>query len=213
MHKNIYVDFDDVICETARDLSALADKLYGIKVPYPEISAFDLHEAFGLNDDQYHRLMAIAHSRKFVLGYKETPGASETLNKWIDEGFNVEIVTGRPFVTASASREWLDAHGLSRLPVIHVDKYGREPPPTSPDAPRALSVAEFALRHYDFAVEDSPTALAHLEKLPNCITAVFARPWNAKIKFATSSFIRCENWLAVDNLLVSEFAEFASLRS
>ena len=46
----VYVDFDDVICETARDLSALAERLYAIRVPYPAIRAFDLHDAFGLDD-------------------------------------------------------------------------------------------------------------------------------------------------------------------
>ena len=73
---NIYVDFDDVICETARDLSALAARLYGIEAPYDTIKAFDLHEAFGLNEDQYLRLMAVAHSREIILGYTETPGAT-----------------------------------------------------------------------------------------------------------------------------------------
>ncbi len=198
----IYVDFDDVICETARDLSALADSLFGIRVPYPEIRAFDLHEAFGLDDAQYRRLMGKAHSREFVMGYAETPGASATLLRWLDGGHDVEVVTGRPFVTAGASRDWLDAHGLSRLPVIHVDKYGREPP-AAPGAPRALTLAEFALRRYDFAVEDSPPALGHLAKMEGCLTAVFARPWNAGTPLAPGQFVRCANWAEVDALLQS----------
>ena len=198
----IYVDFDDVICETARDLSALALRLYGIRVPYPAIRAFDLHEAFGLNDAQYHRLMAEAHSREFVLGYAETPGASATLNKWVDEDREVEIVTGRPFITAAASRDWLDAHGLARLPIIHVDKYGREPP-SPPGAPRALTLGEFALRRYDFAVEDSPPALKHLEGMEGGLTAVFARPWNARAPLASPQFVRCADWTEVDALLRS----------
>ena len=193
----VYVDFDDVICETARDLSALALRLYGIRVPYLAIRAFDLHEAFGLDDAQYLRLMAEAHSREFVLGYAETPGAAATLNKWVDEGHEVEIVTGRPFITAAASREWLDAHGLSRLPIIHVDKYGREPP-AAPGAPRALTLEEFAVRQYDFAVEDSPAALAHLAKMGSCLTAVFSRPWNVGTPLPTDAFVRCANWTEVD---------------
>ncbi len=193
----VYVDFDDVICETARDLSALAERLYGIRVPYPAICAFDLHEAFGLDDAQYRRLMAVAHSREFVLGYAETPGAAATLNRWLDAGIRVEVVTGRPFLTADASRDWLVAHGLSRLPIVHVDKYGREPP-AAPGALRALTVEEFAVRHYDFAVEDSPAALAHLGKMAGCLTAVFARPWNARTPLPSEAFVRCANWAEVD---------------
>ena len=200
----VYVDFDDVICETARDLSALAERLYAIRVPYPAIRAFDLHEAFGLDDAQYRRLMAAAHSREFVLGYAETPGAAATLNRWADAGIDVEIVTGRPFLTAASSRDWLAAHGLARLPVVHVDKYGREPP-AAPGAPRALTLAEFAARHYDFAVEDSPAALAHLAKMEGCLTAVFARPWNARTPLPSDAFVRCADWGEVDALLRARF--------
>lgn len=198
---NIYVDFDDVICETARNLSEIAERLYGIKVAYPDIAAFDLHEAFGLDDARYHELMAVAHSREEILRYAETDGAADTLNKWIDDGHTVEIVTGRPFITAAPSREWLDSHGLRRLPVIHVDKYGREPP-SPPGAPRALTVAEFQRRSYGFAVEDSPAALTHLETMPGCRTAVFARPWNAKTPLRPG-FTRCADWKAVDALLAA----------
>jgi hypothetical protein len=208
---NIYVDFDDVICETARDLSALAARLYSIQAPYSTIKAFDLHEAFGLNEDQYQRLMAVAHSREVILGYTETPGATATLNRWASQGHTVEVVTGRPFSTAAASREWLDAHDLSHIPIIHVDKYGREPP-TAPGAPRALTTDEFALRHYDFAVEDSPPALVHLAKMESCLTAVFARPWNRTTPMPSPAFVRCEDWAAVDALLQRRLGQDDGLR-
>lgn len=197
----IYVDFDDCICETARDLSRLAKELYGKDVPYDTISAFDLHEAFGLDDEQYRHLMSVAHCAEFVCGFKETEGAVDTLNTWLDEGLDVEIVTGRPFSSAAFSRRWLDEHGLARLKVVHVDKYGREPPPPSPDAPRALNLEEFYSRDYDFAVEDAPAALTHLTHFPHCRIAVFARPWNAKTVFPNSAFTRCPDWNAVDALL------------
>lgn len=197
----IYVDFDDCICETARDLSRLAKSLYGRDVPYEKISAFDLHEAFGLNDEQYHHLMSVAHCGEFVCGYMETEGAVATLNSWLDKGLDVEIVTGRPFSTAVFSRQWLDNHNLNRLPIIHVDKYGREPPPVTPDAPRALNLSEFYQRNYDFAVEDAPAALSHITHFANCKTAVFARPWNANLTFPSTSFKRCTSWKAVNSFL------------
>ena len=202
----VYVDFDDVICETARDLSALAERLYAIRVPYPAIRAFDLHEAFGLDDAQYRRLMAVAHSREFVLGYAETPGAAATLNRWADAGIDVEIVTGRPFITAASSRDWLAAHGLARLPVVHVDKYGREPP-AAPGAPRALTLAEFAARHYDFAVEDSPAAFQFFGHLPDLQVLVYDRPWNRACEFPSGNFRRCADWETINNIVQSNDIE------
>lgn len=56
----------------------------------------------------------------------ETPGASESINKWVDEGHEVSIITGRPFDSYEPSRRWLDEHHLERVPLYCVDKYGRE---------------------------------------------------------------------------------------
>ncbi len=190
----IYVDFDDVLCETANTLSVLARRLFGRDVPFERIHAFDLSVSFGLDRAQYDRLMAEAHAPGTLLALREIPGASRTLLGWMEAGHEVEVVTGRPFATAVASREWLEAHGLGAVPVVHVDKYRREPPPSSPDAPRALTVEEFCERRYDFAVEDSPLAFAHLARIPGCRVAVFARPWNADIELPSPLFRRCEGW-------------------
>ena len=197
----IYVDIDDVVSETARSLAALCFELYGKRIAYEDIFVFDLQTAFGLSKAEIDALMEVAHSREKILSYPETPGASETLRKWIREGHDIEVVTGRPFLTAGPTREWLAARGLAALPVLHVDKFGREPPPPFPGAPRSLTVDEFCRRRYDFAVEDSPAALAHLSHIPGCRVAVFSRPWNAKAEFPSPAFTRCPGWTAIDALL------------
>ncbi len=194
----IYVDFDDVLGETANMLSTLARDLFGRHVPFEDIRAFDLSVSFGLDRVQYERLMAAAHSAEVLLALHEIPGASRTLLKWMEAGHEVEVVTGRPFSTAAPSRAWLETHGLGAVPVLHVDKYHREPPPPSPDAPRALTVEEFCGREYDFAVEDSPVAFGHLGRIPGCRVAVFARPWNADAPMPSPLFRRCAGWDGVE---------------
>lgn len=193
----IYVDFDDVICETAQTLSVLAGRLFGVRVPFEEIAFFDLHKAFGLDDNQYNRLMEAAHSPEVVLSYAEIPGASGSIRALKEDGHAVEVVTGRPFSTRKSSRQWLDERGLSDIPVIHVDKYGREPPPASPSAPRSLTTEEFSRLSYDFAVEDSPAAFGHLARMAGCRIAVFARPWNARAPLPGPQFMRAGNWESV----------------
>lgn len=197
----IYIDFDDVISETARSLADLCFRMYGKRIDYKDIFVFDLQEAFSLDKVQIDALMEKAHTREMVLSYPETPGASNTIRKWIASGHEVEIVTGRPFFTSPQTREWLELHHLESIPVIHVDKFGREPPQPYPGAPRSLSVEEFCVRRYDFAVEDSPAALAHLARIPDCKVAVFNRPWNAKAVLPSNMFSRCSDWHAVDELL------------
>lgn len=197
----IYVDFDDVICETAISLSYLADSLYGRKVPYNQIHHFNLKMSFSLNQEQYENLIETAHQPDFLATLEETPGAITTLNKWLNDGHQVEVMTGRPFNTYEASRLWLDTHGLPNLPLFHVDKYGREKDLALLGDNNGLALEDFLKLKYDFAVEDAPHAFQHLEKIPNCKVAVFSRPWNLLTPMPTPLFTRCKDWQEIDSLL------------
>lgn len=197
---HIYVDFDDVISETALHFSGLVKEMFGKDVPYGEIKFFNLQKAFDLTDPQYEELMEKAHTPEILLSYEETPGASETLRKWMAAGHEVEIVTGRPYFSAPSTRQWLKEHGLEKLKVIHVDKYGRQEV-SSEMEDRALTVEEFSRMHFDFAVEDSPSALVHLEKMDGCKVAVFSRPWNMEGVKEDGKFCRCYSWHDVDRLM------------
>ena len=45
-----YVDFDDVICETAKYFTKIAKELFDIDVPYQQVQFFNLQKTFDLND-------------------------------------------------------------------------------------------------------------------------------------------------------------------
>lgn len=161
----IYVDFDDVICETAKYFSKLAKELFGIELPNNEVQFFNLQKAFELNDAQYEELMRAGHTPENLLAYEETPYASDVINKWIDEGHGISIITGRPFEAYEPSRKWLNDHGLDRAPLFTVDKYGRE----SADQARSfgMTLGEFYRMTFDFAIEDSPAGFEHLLHFKN----------------------------------------------
>ena len=120
----IYIDFDDVICETAKYFTNIAKELFNIDVPYREVQFFNLQRSFDLSGEQYDELMKAGHIPENLLDYEETPGASEVINKWVDEGHEVFVVTGRPFDSYEPSRRWLDEHHLDRILIYFVDKYG-----------------------------------------------------------------------------------------
>ena len=119
---NIYVDFDDCLCETARYFSGIAKRLFGKQVPYEKIRFFNLQESFSLTDEEYELLMIEGHKPEVLLAYEETEGASDSVNSWIDEGHRVSIITGRPYSAYEASREWLDRHGLERVKLYCLNK-------------------------------------------------------------------------------------------
>ena len=61
-----------------------------------------------------------------LLSFAETPGASGTINGWLNSGHVVSIITGRPYSAYEPSREWLDLHGLERAKLYCLNKYGRD---------------------------------------------------------------------------------------
>lgn len=194
----IYIDFDDVICETAKYFTIIADQLFGIKVPYEKIKYFNLQKSFNLTDSQYDELMKAGHLKENLLAYEETPGASQTINKWVDEGHEVSIITGRPFDSYEPSRKWLDDHNLSRVPLFCVDKYGREI--FYQTCTYSMTLQDFYSMTFDFAVEDSPSAFEHLLHFENCRVAVFDRPWNKDADFPSTNFSRGNTWAEIDKM-------------
>ena len=195
----IYIDFDDVICETAKCFTKIAKDLFDIDVPYREVQFFNLQKSFDLSDKQYDELMRAGHVPETLLSYEETPDASKIINKWIDAGHEVSIITGRPFDSYEPSRKWLDNHGLNRAPLFCVDKYGREV--FNQDATYSMTLAQLYELKFDFAVEDSPAAFEHVLHFDNCKIAVFNRPWNINEPLPNNDFVRCDGWHEIDKVL------------
>lgn len=194
----IYIDFDDVICETAKHFSYLAKEMFGIDVPYCEIQFFNLKKSFDIDDSQYDAMMREGHTVENLLAYEETPNASKIINKWVGEGHDVKIITGRPFDSYEPSRKWLDDHGLEQIPLFCVDKYGRES--FNEGMSYSMTLEELYAMTFDFAIEDSPAAFEHVMHFANCKVAVFDRPWNRGEDFPNNSFVRCADWSAIDEL-------------
>lgn len=192
----IYIDFDDVICETAKYFTKIAKDLFDVDVPYREVQFFNLRKSFDLNEEQYSMLMKAGHLPENLLSYEETPGASETINKWLDEGHEVTVITGRPFEAYESSRQWLDQHNLEKVPMFCVDKYGREN--FNQGLSYSMTLQQLYQMTFDFAVKDSPAAFEHVLHFEDCTVAVFDRPWNKNAEFPNENFIRCEGWKEID---------------
>ena len=196
---NIYIDYDDCLCETAHHFSILVEELFGIDVPYEKIRYFDLQKSFSLTDEQFEEMMIKAHSPGALLSYEETPGAIETVNGWVDEGYDVSIITGRPYSSYEASREWLDRHGLDRVRLYCLNKYGRDSFIKNSDF--SLEVEDYYKMHFDYAIEDSPSAFHFFEHLPELKVMVYDRPWNQDCVFPGGNYCRCYDWEAIRKLV------------
>lgn len=192
---NIYVDFDDCLCETARHFSLLVREMFGKIIPYESIDFFDLKRSFSLTDEQYLQMMNEGHKPEVLLSYEETPGASVVLNRWMDEGHRVLVITGRPYSAYEPSRKWLDVHGLERIRLYCLDKYGRDGFYKKGD--NNLSLEEYRRMDFDLAVEDSPHAFKFFDHLPELKVMVYDRPWNRNVELPGENYIRCADWNSI----------------
>ena len=196
---NIYVDFDDCLCETARYFSGIALRLFGKNVPYEDMNFFNLQQSFSLTDKQYEELMLEGHRPEILLAYEETPGAADVVNVWIDEGHDVSIITGRPYSSFEPSREWLDRHGLERVKLYCLNKYGRDSFIKNSDF--SLELDDYYKMHFDFAVEDSPHAFKFFDHLPELRVLVYDRPWNRKSELPGENYTRCSDWEMIRSMV------------
>ena len=192
---NIYIDFDDCLCETGRAFATLVSDLFGKDIPYEEMEYFNLREAFGLTEEQYAKLLVKGHEPGLLLSFAETPGASAVINEWIDAGHSVSIVTGRPSAAYDTSRAWLDSHGLARVRLYCLDKYGRDT--YLSDCDFSLSLEDYYRMRFDVAVEDSPLAFRFFSHLPDLQVLVFDRPWNRAAAFPGPNYRRCPDWQTI----------------
>lgn len=193
---NIYVDFDDCLCETARHFSGLAKDMFGTNVPYENINFFNLQKSFSLTEKQYEDMMAEAHKPEILLSYAETPGAADTLNAWVDKGHDVSVITGRPFNSFEPSREWLDRHGLGRIKLYCLNKYGRDS--FYQHTEYSLELEDYYKMHFDIAVEDSPHAFKFFDHLPDLKVLVYDRPWNHNVELPGDNYMRCFDWNEIE---------------
>ncbi len=196
---NIYIDFDDCLCETARYFSILAAQMFGVDVPYEKIKYFNLQKSFSLTDDKYEELMIKGHLPEILLSYEETPGAVETINSWIDKGHDVKIITGRPSSVYDVSRQWLDEHGLERMPLFCLNKYGREN--FIKGSTFGVELEDYYKMHFDYAVEDSPLAFKFFNHLPDLKVMVFDRPWNKDSELPGANYKRCFDWKMIREIV------------
>ena len=200
---NIYIDFDDCLCETAKHFSILVQHLFNKNIPYEDIKYFDLKKSFSLTDEQYEYMMVEAHKPEILLSYEETPGASKTINEWIDQGHNLSIITGRPSSSYDASREWLDHHRLNRVKLFCLNKYGRDS--FIKNSEFNLELEDYYKMHFDYAIEDSPLAFKFFDHLPELKILVYDRPWNHDVVLPGAGYKRCLDWNMIKENIKVDF--------
>ena len=133
------------------------------------------------------------------MSYDETPGAVKVVNGWIDDGHEVSVITGRPYSAYEPSRIWLDHHGIDRVKLFCLNKYGRDA--FIKDSEFSLEIEDYKRMHFDYAVEDSPAAFQFFDHLPALKVLVYDRPWNQECEFPGENYNRCFDWESIRKIV------------
>jgi hypothetical protein len=194
MNGTVYVDFDDVLSETARLLADIVAARFGRRTPFEKIYSFDLGISFGLAGHEQDILIELFHDADMLASIPPVAGAAEGMRTWADKGCEVHVVTGRPPETEAASRAWLAMHQIPYADITFVDKYGRGH--RQLPGVRQLKLEELDTVDFALIVDDSPAMAKRFSMRGDIPVAVFDRPWNADLGPAGSrpNVVRCRDW-------------------
>jgi uncharacterized protein len=193
----IYVDLDDVLCQTALGLTEILEREFGKRVAVEDIRHFNLAQSFRISEDEVNRLIDIAHTPDELTRFRPVSDAVSALRAWRNAGAEVTVVTGRPTQTRDASRAWLDANGVPYDGLYFLDKYARF---TShePEADDYLTMDDLPGFGFRLAVEDSLDMAARLAAFLPVPVVLMDRPWNRDTARIDSRhgrrLTRCAGW-------------------
>ena len=83
---DIYIDYDDCLCETAKHFSGLVADMFGKNIPYENIRYFNLKQSFSLTDEEYRQLMIRGHEPEILLSYEDPPVQQLQSTDWLMQG-------------------------------------------------------------------------------------------------------------------------------
>jgi len=192
----IYVDIDDCLGQTARMFAKVFEQEHGRRVDLEEIESFDLGVSLGLSPESLDDFMKSVHRPEVLAEIQPMTGAVETLVAWVDRGYEVAVVTGRPPGTEEVSRQWLTERGVPHHSLTFLDKYSWSEDLFS--GSRAISMEELSRRSFSLVVEDSAEVARRLASVLDAPVALLDRPWNRSSPRPEDELkgriFRCRDW-------------------
>jgi uncharacterized protein len=176
--KIIYVDLDDVLCQTARHFLVIVEREFGKRVSYEQLTNFDIGTSCGLRIEEREHLYRVVHEPDELIKIAPIEAAIAALRQWAEAGFEIAIVTGRPPDSYEPSLVWLSQNRVPYHSFSMVNKYGR----FTTENTVAINLDELATRNYCWAVEDSLPMAQYLAGQMNLRVALIDCPWNRSVQ-------------------------------
>ncbi len=189
----VYVDLDDVLAETGRMFLRVLEERFGRRVRFEELTSYHLGETLGLDAAELAAFLEAAHEPAALAAVEPMAGGAEVLQGWLDRGYRVLVVTGRPPATREATLGWLARHRIPFTEFHFLDKYSRYYDGAHGTPEGALVLTDLPALDLCLAVEDFPEISHHLADELGIPVALFDRPWNRDLA-AGDRIVRCGGW-------------------
>ena len=201
--RTIYVDMDDVLCQTARGFLAILEREFGKCIAYEQLTHFDIGAACNLQPNERDQLYRIVHEAHELLNLEPVADAMQVLQRWSAAGYEIAIVTGRPPQSQEVSLEWLARHHVAFETFTMVDKYGR----FATDDTVAITLNELSARRFCLAIEDSLPMAQYLAGQMGVPVALIDCPWN-RADAEHSGIARYSTWSEIAAAMPNGIARF-----
>lgn len=197
--KTIYVDLDDVLCQTARHFLVVVEREFGKRVSYEQLTDFDIGTSCGLHTEEREHLYHAVHEPSELMKMAPIEGAIAALRQWAEAGFEIAIVTGRPPDSYEPSLAWLSRHRVTNHSFTMVNKYAR----FETENTVAIGLDELATRNYCWAVEDSLPMAQYLAGQMDVRVALIDCPWNRSAE-NHANVDRFSDWATIAHAMPSQ---------
>ncbi len=195
--KKIYIDIDDVIANTTKTIPDLANRMFGKKIRYEDLTSFNLNESLKLTPEQMKVFFATLHQEDILMTFTAVDGSVDAIERLIKMGYEIYLITGRPPQSYEVTRKWLSRQGFSYDYLYFADKYDRYQ--DQADKPFILSMTRLAEYTFELVVEDS-MKMARWFRDRGTRVAIMDHPWNRELA-EDSKVTRCQDWDSVMSLL------------
>jgi FMN phosphatase YigB (HAD superfamily) len=170
---NIAIDIDSTLHHYWDQLSAAAQRRFGIALPYDEQLTWTITQ---LRPEQVRVCVQETHSEACVLASEPYPGAVETVRAWHAAGHFIHVTSHRATDSHGATERW-----LQRIELPHDELY------CSYD-----KVARCKEIGIDVLIDDSPVTLERALEA-GMTAATLLHPWNRDL-CETEDVICANDW-------------------
>ena len=120
--KTIYVDLDDVLCETARRFLLVIEREFGKRVAYDRLTDFDFERSCDLTPGQRAKLYEIIHFEEEILSIEPISEAIDVLNEWVGAGYEIAVQGSFNEIILGARTKSVERHLLIVEPGEHQNR-------------------------------------------------------------------------------------------